>query len=65
VQSSPIGARQGLVGDLADQDVPEGIRVSAAGANQVLVQQLVGDRSQGSAALEEAVMLIDKTLRKG
>ncbi|HEY8679925.1 MAG TPA: corrinoid protein [Candidatus Dormibacteraeota bacterium] len=30
-----------------------------------MAKQLVGDRSQGSAALEEAVMLIDKTLRKG
>jgi hypothetical protein len=30
-----------------------------------MAKELVGDRSQGSAALEEAVMLIDKTLRKG
>src|ERR1700736_5895452 len=30
-----------------------------------MAKELVGDRSQGSAALEQAVMLIDKTLRKG
>src|SRR5207245_10822772 len=43
VPATARGPGQCLVGDFPDQDVAEGEDISAAGTNQVLVHQLLGD----------------------